>query len=173
MYHLDKTKKSLENGINLFHIWEDDWKHKKDIVKSMIVNKLGKTPNRIFARKCKVYEVKDNKLVRNFLEENHIQGFVGSKIKFGLFYNGELVSLMTFGNLRKSLGQKSKEGSYEMLRFCNKLNYNVIGGASKLLNYFIKNFKVNEIISYSDSSRSNGNLYKQLGFSLVLHKSNI
>lgn len=167
MYHLDKTKKSLENGINLFHIWEDDWGHKTDIVKSMIINKLGKTPNRIFARKCKIEEVKDNKLVRNFLEENHIQGFVGSKIKLGLFYNGELVSLMTFGNLRKSLGQKSQEGSYEMLRFCNKLNFNVIGGASKLLNYFIKNFKVNEIISYSDSSRSNGNMYKQLGFSLI------
>jgi hypothetical protein len=71
---------------------------------------------------------------------------------------------MTFGNLRKNLGQKSKEGSYELLRFCNALNTSVIGGASKLFKYFIKNYDFKEIISYSDNSRSNGNLYKILGF---------
>jgi hypothetical protein len=167
MYHLDKTKESLENGIELFHIWEDDWIYKKDIVKSIILNKIGKTPNKIFARKCQIKEITDNKLVREFLNDNHIQGFVGSKIKLGLFYNNQLVSLMTFGNLRKSLGQKSKEGSYEMLRFCNKLNTNVVGGASKLFKYFIKNYDVKEIISYSDTSRSQGNLYKILGFLLI------
>jgi hypothetical protein len=53
-----------------------------------------------------------------------------------------------------------------MLRFCNKLNTNVIGGASKLFNYFINNYKYNTIISYADRSYSNGNLYKQLGFEL-------
>jgi hypothetical protein len=166
-YHLNKSKESQNLGIELFHIWEDDWMYKQDIVKSMILNKLGKTPNKIFARKCQISEINDNKLIRDFLETNHIQGFVGSKIKLGLFYNGELVSIMTFGNLRKSLGQKSQEGSYEMLRFCNKLNTNVVGGASKLFKYFIRNYQVNEVISYSDNSRGQGNLYKQLGFNLI------
>jgi hypothetical protein len=73
---------------------------------------------------------------------------------------------MTFGKLRKSLGQKSQDGSYELLRFCNKLNTNVLGGASKLLKYFIKTYQPKEIISYSDSSRSNGGMYKKLGFEL-------
>jgi hypothetical protein len=166
-YHLDKTQECLNNGVSLFHIWEDDWNYKQDIVKSMILNKLGKTPNKIFARKCQVKEITDNKLIREFLNKNHIQGFVGSKIKLGLFYQDELVSLMTFGNLRKSLGQKSQEGSYEMLRFCNKLNTNVLGGASKLFKYFLQNYDVKEIISYSDSSRSEGNLYQTLGFKMV------
>lgn len=166
-YHIEKTEECLQNGIQLFHIWEDDWLYKQDIVKSMILNKLGKTPNRIYARKCQVKEITDNKLTRQFLESNHIQGFVGSKIKLGLFLDDELLSLMTFGNLRKSLGQKSKEGSYEMLRFCNKLSTNVIGGASKLFKYFLENYKPVEVISYSDSSRGQGNLYKQLGFNLV------
>jgi len=166
-YHLDKTKECLNNDTILFHIWEDDWLYKQDIVKSMILNKLGKTPNKIFARKCEVREISDNKLIREFLNKNHIQGFVGSKVKIGLFYNDDLVSLMTFGNLRKSLGQKSKEGSYEMLRFCNKLNTNVVGGASKLFKHFLKNYDVKEVVSYSDSSRSDGNLYKKLGFSLI------
>lgn len=166
-YHLDKTKECLKCNVNLFHIWEDDWTSKQDIVKSMIMNKLGKTPNKIFARKCQVKEIKDVKLVRKFLYKNHIQGFIGSKIKLGLYYNNELVSIMTFGNLRKSLGQKSKEGSYEMLRFCNKLNTNVVGGASKLFRYFIKTYQIKSVISYSDSSRSEGNLYKQLGFKMI------
>lgn len=163
-YHLNKTNECLEKGIQLIHIWEDDWDYKQDIVKSIILNKLGKNTNKIYGRKCQIKEISDNKIVKRFLEENHIQGFVGSKIKLGLYYNNELVSLMTFGNLRRNLGQRSKEGSYELLRFCNVLNTSVIGGASKLFKYFIKNYDVKEIISYSDNSRSNGNLYKVLGF---------
>ena len=165
-YHLDKTRRCIENGITLFHIWEDDWVYKQDIVKSMILNKLGKIPNKIYARKCEIKVIDDNKIIREFLENNHIQGFVGSKIKLGLYYNNDLVSLMTFGNLRKSLGQKSIEGSYELLRFCNKINVNVIGGASKLFKYFLNNYNPNEITSYSDFSRYNGNMYKHLGFKL-------
>jgi hypothetical protein len=73
---------------------------------------------------------------------------------------------MTFGSLRKNLGSKSKEGSYELLRFCNKLNTSVIGGASKLFKYFVKKYKPEQVISYALRDYSNGNLYKQLGFKL-------
>ena len=162
MYHLNKTKNCLDKGIQLIHVWEDDWNYKQDIVKSIIINKLMKS-NKIFARKCEI-KIPDNKEVRQFLNENHIQGFVGSSVKIGLYYKEELFSLMTFGGLRKSLGQNSKEGSYELLRFCNKLGYSVVGGASKILNYFLNNFLVNDIISYSDNSRGIGNLYEKLGF---------
>lgn len=165
MYHLNKTKDSLNKGVQLVHIWEDDWNYKQDIVKSIILNKLGDS-KRIFARKCKI-KIPNNKEVREFLVSNHIQGFVGSKVKIGLYFEDELVSLMTFGNLRKSLGQKSTEGSYELLRFCNKVGYSVVGGAGKMFKYFLNNYYVNEVISYSDNSRGVGNLYKQLGFELV------
>lgn len=166
-YHKEKTEQCRKNQIELFHIWEDDWLNKKDIVKSIIMNKIGKTPIRIYARKCEIREVTDNRQVSEFLNSNHMQGFVGSKIKIGLFYEDELVSLMTFGNLRKPLGQKSEFGSYELLRFCNKLNINVVGGASRLLKYFLDNYNPVRIISYSDSSRSVGNLYKLLGFEFI------
>ena len=164
-YHLEKTNKCLENGIQLIHIWEDDWMFKYNIIKSIILNKLNKS-NRIFARKCEIKVIEDNQLVRSFLESNHIQGFVGSKIKIGLYYNNELISLMNFGELRKSLGQRSQQGSYELLRFCNKLNTTVIGGASKLFRYFINNYNPKEIISYADRSISNGSMYLKLGFNL-------
>ncbi len=161
-YHLNKTNECLSKNINLIHIWEDDWNFKQDIVKSIILNKLGKS-KKIFARKCEIRNV-NNKDVKNFLINNHIQGFVGSNIKLGLYYNDELVSLMTFGNLRRSLGQLSLEGSYELLRFCNKLGYSNIGGASKLFKHFLNNYDVKEVISYSDNSRGFGNLYNKLKF---------
>jgi hypothetical protein len=164
-YHLNKTKECEKQGIQLIHIYEDDWIYKQDVIKSMILNKLGKTPDKIYARKTKLKEIFDNKLIKEFLEKNHIQGFVGSKIKIGLFYNNELVSLMTFGNRRVAMGKKStNDGEYELSRFCNKLNTNVIGGASKLFKYFIDNYKPEEITTYADRSISQGKLYKTLGF---------
>ena len=74
---------------------------------------------------------------------------------------------MTFGGLRKNLGSTYEEGKYELLRFCNKLNTSVIGGASKLLKYFEKTYKPKEIISYADRRWSEGNLYHKLGFDFV------
>jgi hypothetical protein len=166
-YHLNKTEICLEKGIQLFHIWEDDWIYKQDIIKSMILNKLGKIQNKIFARKTIIKEITDNKLVKSFLDKNHIQGIINSSIKIGLFYNDELVSLMTFGKKRKFMNSGSKDGEFELLRFCNKLNTNVIGGASKLFSYFTKNYNFTEITTYADRSHSQGNLYETLGFNFI------
>lgn len=165
-YHLSKTQKMNELGFKLIHIWEDDWDFKRSIVESIILNQLNRTTHKIGARKCETKFV-SNEESREFQQQNHLQGFVGSKVKLGLYYNGDLVSLMTFGALRVSLGQSSKENNYELLRFCNKLNYNVVGSASKLLDFFVKNFQVEKIISYADYSRSNGSLYNKLGFKFI------
>jgi len=161
-YHLDKTLFFKDKGIKIIHIWEDDWDNKKDIIKSQIINYLGLTETKIFARKCQIREIIDSS---NFLDTNHIQGNAKSVIKLGLFYNNELVSVMSFDNFE---GRKKMEQSgWNLSRFCNKINYNVIGGASKLLNYFIKTYTPSRIISYADRSWSEGNLYYQLGFKLV------
>ena len=141
--------------IQLIHIWEDDWNFKQDIVKSMILNKLNLNQEKIMARKCEIREITDNKLIRKFLDENHLQGFVGSSIKLGLFYKNELVSIILF---------KKTKNDYELSRFVNKLNSNVIGGASKLFKYFIKNYNFDKILTFSNNSYSNGNLYKILNF---------
>jgi hypothetical protein len=167
-YHLTKTELCEQQGIQLIHIYEDDWLYKQNIIKSMILNKLGKTPNKIFARNCEIKEITDNNLVRLFLDENHIQGYVGSKIKIGLYYDNELISLMTFGDRRVAMGKKSTNiGEFELLRFCNKLNTNVVGGASRLFKYFIKTYNPTEITTYADRSFSQGKLYETLGFDFI------
>lgn len=164
-YHLNKTEVCEVQGIQLLHVFEDEWMLKREIVKSIIKSKLGLIDTKLFARKCEIREINDNQLVRNFLETNHLQGFVGSNVKIGLFHNNELVSLMTFGKKRLSMGNKTVvDGEYEMLRFCNKLNTQVIGGASKLLKHFVINYQPKSILTFADRRYSNGDLYKQLGF---------
>ena len=127
----------------------------------------AKTAFEASSKKTIIKEITDNKLVKSFLDKNHIQGIINSSIKIGLFYNDELVSLMTFGKKRKFMNSGSKDGEFELLRFCNKLNTNVIGGASKLFSYFTKNYNFTEITTYADRSHSQGNLYETLGFNFI------
>ena len=163
-YHIDKTNHFKTNGIRIIHIWEDDWAHKQYVIKSQINNWLGLNVNKLFARKCEIKLV-DTKLIRSFLNENHIQGYVNTKIAIGLYYNTELISIMTFDNFEGR--KKMKLGDWNLSRFCTKLNNSVIGGASKLLAFFIKEYIPNRIISYADKDWSVGEVYYKLGFNLV------
>jgi len=161
-YHLYKTNKCLEKDIQLIHILDYEWLFKKPIIESILRNKIQKNNNKIYARKCILKEIKDVSLVRDFLDKNHIQGYTHAKTNIGLYYNDELVSLMTFGKNR--FKKDSKE--YEMVRFCNKLNTNVIGASSKLFSYFEKNLNLEDfdIISFSDRRFFDGKIYETLGF---------
>jgi len=159
-YHSYKTQHFKNLGITIIQVHEDEWITNKDIVKSMILSKLGETPRRIFARKCVVKEI-SNKNSRSFLNNNHIQGYIGAKIVLGLYYNEELYGLMTFGKSRFN-----KKYDWELIRFCTKLNCSIVGGASKLLKYFEETYRPKNLISYADLRYSIGNLYYKLGFSL-------
>ena len=168
-YHLNKTNYFKEKDIRIIHIWEDDWKFKREIIESQIRNWL-KIPNlRIFARKCQIKEIIDVKIVRKFLNDNHIQGYSHSIKKVGLYYNEELVSLMTFDKYEGR--KKLSENEWNISRFCNKLNTSVIGGASKLMKYHLNIYNPVRIISYADKDWSIGELYVKLGFT-KLYESN-
>ena len=161
-YHLNKFKLCEEKEIKLVNIWEDDWSIKREICESFVLNKLA-TSKRIWARKCSIKEV-DSKISKRFLEDNHFQGDCKSSVRIGLYFEDKLVSLMTFSKLRLPLGGKNKKDYWELTRFCN-LNFHVIvGSASKILKYFIENYKPIEIQTYSDNLISSGDLYQKLGF---------
>jgi very-short-patch-repair endonuclease len=162
-YHLNKLKKCEERGIQLIQIWEDDFYNKKEIIKSLISNKLNKTENIIFARKTYIREIGSYEY-KEFLIKNHLQGAINSSIKIGLFYSDQLVSVMGFGKNRISLGSKYAEGNYELHRFCSALNTVIVGGASKILTYFEKTYKPNCIITYAKRDYSNGKFYEKIGF---------
>lgn len=163
-YHLKKTEECNKLNIQLLHIFENEWVEKEAIWKSMLAAKLGVTKTKIYARKCEIKPV-DKASAYEFLKINHLQGSCSSNINLGLYYNNELVSLMTFGKSRFT-----DKYTYELLRFCNKLNTVVVGGASKLLKFF-RSIYSGSIISYANRRWSDGELYKALGFN-YLHSTN-
>jgi len=166
-YHLNKNQIAENNGIKLYSIWEDDWNIKNEICKSFILNKIGKTKERIYGRKCRIKEI-DYLTSKRFLEENHLQGDCKSSYRIGLYNDNELVSLMTFSKLRLPLQRLEKNRNlnkhFELTRFCNRLNTNIVGGASKLLIFFINKYSPLQIETYSDNLISDGNLYRKIGF---------
>ena len=166
MYHLYKTLKAKQASVSLFHIFEDEWVLKNDIVKSRIKSILGFNDNVIYARNCKIRGISEGK-AKNFLERNHLQGYVHADYSYGLYYKGKLVCVASFGYYRTNLGQKRKPREYELLRLCSSPNITITGGASKLISFFIKRKKPKRIISYCDLRWSDGNVYEKIGFELT------
>jgi len=159
--HLNKTNLCEDKNINLLHIFENEWldNNKREIWKSIIKNKLKINNNKIYARKTIIKEVSILD-ARIFLEENHIQGAGAiGPIRYGLYLNDTLVSIMTFGKPRFN-----KTIPFELIRLCSKINYTVVGGASRLFKYFRK-YHPGEIISYANRrfAFKHKNIYKTLG----------
>lgn len=163
--HLHKTENCEKQGIQLIHIFEDEWLYKQSIVESRIQQIFGMTKFKIPARKCYLRVLETNE-EHTFFENNHLQGYTGSSICYGLFYNEPsnnkdyLVSAMSF---HKQL----ENNNWELLRFCNLKNFRIIGGASKIFKQFIKKFEPKIVVSYADrrwSIKNENILYEQLSF---------
>lgn len=159
-YHLKKTELCLEKGIKLFHIFDSEWNNpaKKEIWKSMIAQHFSKN-QKIGARKCERIEQVSVLDRQEFLEENHLQGDCPSSVNLGLAYNGELISLMTFGKSRFS-----EKYEWEMIRYCTKIGYSIVGGASKLWSMFVKKMNPKSVVTFADRRHSTGKIYSELGF---------
>jgi hypothetical protein len=164
-YHYDKYKKCKDNGIQLLTIFDDEWNNKQNVIKSVILSKLGIFSKRVYARKCETKEI-SKKEMNDFCEQYHVQGKNSlSLVCFGLFYENELVGVVDLGRHHR---KKEKE-TLVLTRLCFKEGYQIVGGSSKLFNCCINYCKENNIkniISWSDNRWSDGKIYKNLGFVL-------
>ena len=150
-YHRDKSSCAKDSGYNVIHIF--DWDDKDKIIN------LLKDRCTIYARKCDIREVSVDD-TDSYLNIYHLQNTCkGQNIRLGLYYDGKLVSLMTFGKSRFN-----KNCEYELLRYCSHCN--VTGGANKLFKYFVDSYKPESVVSYCDTSKFSGKVYDDLGFTL-------
>lgn len=155
-YHLNKFKLAKENKVELWQFYEDEWKKQKNIIMNKIRLKLGIYGKRIFGRKTEVKII--NKAECDNILQYHLIGPDSSSIRLGLYYEKELVSAMTF--------KKEKTG-YILNRYIVKADYVVLGGFSKLLKHFRKNFSYDFIDSFSENRYSFGDVYLKNGFEKI------
>lgn len=140
-YHLSKTIDAEAAGYQLLHICESDWSNsvKREIIKSLIAHKCGITARKIAARKC-VVSVIDAATARQFLDGNHLSGFVPATQHLGLYFNTELVAVLSYG------ASRFKHSEIEIHRFAVLRNCAVSGGFGKLFKHVPKE----NLVSYAD-----------------------
>jgi hypothetical protein len=155
--HHDKATLANEKGIRLLQIFDFELEEKEELIKSIIKSHLVNN-TKIFARKCKVKEI-TAKEYREFVEENHLQGYSPAKIKLGLFHENELVSIMSFSKPRNS-----DKYDYEMIRLCTKKETTIVGGATKQFKYFLDNYEFDSVVTFADRRFFDGSIYENLGF---------
>lgn len=153
--HIKKTELCEHHGITLLHIFENEWENKQSIWKSMIRHRLGLS-TKIYGRKTTCRDI-TSKLADEFCKINHMQGAAKSKYQYGLYYENILVAVMSIA------GSRYNDNDFEIIRYCNIKDHNVVGGFSKLLKHF-RSIHSGSVVSYANRRWSNGNLYAQNGF---------
>jgi hypothetical protein len=164
-YFEELTNEYANSGKQLIQLWEDHWINHREIIVSRLTSFAGIT-TKIHGRKTKVVRIQQDEFYA-FLNQNHLQGAVHAKYKFGLFEKDKLVAVAGFSHPRKIPRNGVISRSSELIRFCNLTNHTVIGGMDKLLKHFIINFDIDDIMSYADRDWSNGKSYERLGFDFI------
>ena len=126
---------------------------------------LGLVKDKIYARKCIIKEL-SNKEAKQFNDLNHLQGHRNAQVTYGLYYNDELVQLMSFSKTKYNRNLKDNN-SWEIIRGCPGGNNLVVGGVSKLLKYFIKQHTPSQVFSYCDFNKFDGKGYEKAGMSFI------
>jgi len=151
-----------QKGMLLVHLWEDIWAKKRNQVLARIHSFCGLNKS-LHGRKAKVITI-DTLVAKSFLDKHHLQGFIKTKYHLGLTFGNELKAVACFAASRpmKSKGEHYK--SAELVRFATVSGYTIVGGLGKLINYFLQQVKVNDLMTYADRDWSLGNGYNKLGF---------
>lgn len=169
---------SSEKPIN---IWKDQWLKHPDIVISRLSSVLGLN-QKLPARVCSVRRINKH-IAEDFLNQNHLQQSIGAKLKYGLYLPKNyfrllpvafkpdsdelLLAVMTFSGAKKYYLEDQIVQSYELIRFANLNGFNIVGGFSKMLRYFVNEKTPGNIMTYIDADWSDGQNFSKLGFELV------
>jgi|SRR5690606_11462142 len=106
----------------------------------------------------------DKKVSIDFQQDHHLQSAIPGKYRYGLFHKGELVSIAVFSGGRRMRDKPDDYRSFELIRFCHKSKIRVVGGLSKLIRAFIKDFKPGDIMSYVDRDWTHASSLNTIGF---------
>ncbi|MCM1178310.1 MAG: hypothetical protein NC308_04750 [Clostridium sp.] len=133
----------------------------------------------VFARNCEARRI-DRKTAKEFMSANHSYGNAKSRYCYGLFIKrypgsemsakehpiptGTMIAAAEFSNARRWQKGDNVISSYEWVRYASLPGVRVTGGMGKLLKKFIREVSPDDIMSYADMEWSDGDVYRQLGF---------
>lgn len=161
----DDTKLPFKTVI---HLHQDVWDNKKEIVQARIHAKVNRVKQKWFARKTTVQRINITTTI-NFLETHHLWGATRSKFNYGLFMNDELIAVATFSPRRHVQRGNSCRPyrSHELIRYCSIRDGHVIGGITKLIAGFCRDFAPDDLVTCIDRDWGDGEGWQSIGFQRV------
>lgn len=149
-------------GFRQIHLDEDLFLTKNSVVIARIRAALG-LAKRVYARQTTLIRLTKEEAL-GFQKVHHLQVPLPGKYRYGLVAESRLMAVAVFSGGRKMQHTEDFYRSFELLRFCNRSGYLVVGGLSKLLKGFAREFNPGDIMTYVDRDWSSGENYKKLGF---------
>lgn len=122
---------------------------------------------RIYARNTTIKQI-DVKQANTFIKTYHRQGLPRmSKRRYdiGLFYQDNLVGEASFSSPRTR--EKAKKYQQELIRMTFKTDVQIIGGASKMIKYYIDAFKPRNFFTYQTMSGKKSDVYEKSNMQCV------
>lgn len=150
----NKMKECSERDVDLYVVWEDDWRDRQDVVKSWLANLLDcSEADKLSARRLKCSEISYTESSR-FLDKHHIQG--GAR---GTYY----VSLSDSEDTISAVGVFTRTGrNIRLDRYATSAN--VRGGFSKMMSWVDRNIDYEVCTTFADKTYSRGKLYSSTGW---------
>jgi len=154
-YHIDKRLFYESNNYRAFFFREDEIREKPAIIKSIILNSVGLS-KKLYARNLQIKEL-SFKDARDFISKNHLMGRTNNvSYSLALCDNDNIFSVLQVKKLR--------DREYDISRYCSLLEHSIVGGFSRLLKYFIRNYSPTMIQTFIDKRYGVGDYLPGLGF---------
>lgn len=154
-YHYKKWKSALKANTQLVQIWEDEWRDRRDLVMSMLLQKLNITKGITHESEDVSFSMISEKEARMFSSENQIQEFVPANFYFALLDNKSEI---------KAFLAVDVEGNDHFIFQHYAIQCNFLGGFTKILHKFETTFKPTNIMAFSDNCTLNCDHFSQNGF---------
>jgi len=147
-----------EHDLNMLSIFEDEWKYKKDTIKSIIKNRLGKSNSKnIKASECEIMKI-GQKYASMFYEKFHYIGKCQSDVHYCITYHNEPIGCISF--------KRNSTYCYELSRIVSNHDYEIYDAWNKIILNFIQEFNPETIVSFSDNRLYDGTIFSKIGFEL-------
>jgi len=156
LYHANKTKETQKLGINLVHIFEDEWRDRQKACQYHIAMTLYKEVK--FIDSLINYKFISNETKSSFLELYHIEGNVSSLCNIGAFMGEKIIAVAAFRKPKHSV----YKDAIELIRFCNISDFDS--------SHILRNITQNACAKFNNSKIYSA-LDDRLGLGLLFEKA--